>query len=317
MEKCEQLPESVQSKVHVNFNASNIHESNIEVNHPEIQNYDSRTKPGSSRSLYYFDNRKPPSLLNTAVKASPSKDISTSVQTTQKQSVSDLTSQQELIKHQEKLLRELQAQNQDLKNDIAFLHENSRQVLARFEQERQSLIEQKDLTGKLHGIKVLLDSKLSERITMLQSQNAITEAENKQQKLSIATLTKKLQLSEERLFDTTKRMEKSVRTNRVLIDRASDLDQTLSQTHQKWLACKKEYEHLERWVKSHKDSLDDYEGAIHASNLYASFPEDISKGFPRGTDLLTRQVKTLLRERNGKLKLNENFQRNSNAQTKT
>jgi sugar-specific transcriptional regulator TrmB len=31
--------------------------------------------------------------------------------------------------------------------------------------------------------------------------------------------------------------------------------------------------------------------------LYGSFPEDISQGFPSGTDLLTRQVKGLVREK--------------------
>jgi chromosome segregation ATPase len=266
------IPEVVQQKINLNLENSSFHDISLPAPH--------REKRKDGQSLYYFDNRKPPSLL---------KDIKKGVHNLDKKAYGN--DPESRNRHQDELLHEMQNQNKLLKDEIQYLHDKGKEYAKQVESERAALLEQKHLTEQL------TDSKLSKEIAVLQSQVHILEADSKQQRQTILQLTEKCQVVEERLIQTTRRLEKSVKTNRILVDRAAELDESLNETQQKWLNVKKEYEAMERWVRSHKSALDDYEGAIRESNLYNTFPEDLANGFPLEADLLTRQVKGLVREK--------------------
>jgi hypothetical protein len=267
------IPDVVQQKINLNLENGSIHDISLPAPH--------REKLKDGQSLYYFDNRKPPSLLNDLKKGSTSR--------MEKRAFGN--DSESRSRQQDELLQEMQAQNKLLKDEIQYLHEKGKEYAKQVESERTALLEQKHLTEQL------TDSKLSKEIAVLQSQVYILEAESKQQRQTILQLTEKCQVVEERLIQTTRRLEKSVKTNRILVDRAAELDESLNETQQKWMNVKKEYEAMERWVRANKSALDDYEGAIRESNLYNSFPEDLANGFPIEADLLTRQVKGLVREK--------------------
>jgi hypothetical protein len=63
----------------------------------------------------------------------------------------------------------------------------------------------------------------------------------------------------------TKRLERSVKTNRVLVDRASELDEQLCDSNQKLLKAKRDYECIESQLKSQQGSVDDYDGLINTN----------------------------------------------------
>lgn len=87
----------------------------------------------------------------------------------------------------------------------------------------------------------------------------ITLNEIKQLKATIASLHETKQVSDERVVSLTRKLERSVKTNRVLVDRASELDEQLSEAHQSLLKAKREYEAIESHLKSQQGSVDDYE----------------------------------------------------------
>jgi chromosome segregation ATPase len=106
--------------------------------------------------------------------------------------------------------------------------------------------------------------------------------------LTVEYLTKSNDACESRLIDTTRKLEKTVKTNKMLLDRASNLDETLNETHKRWLSSKRDMEGLERWVRSHKTSLEDYDGAVKEADIFSMYPEEVAKDFLGDTPLLTR-----------------------------
>ncbi|KAJ3351155.1 hypothetical protein HDU91_006159, partial [Kappamyces sp. JEL0680] len=91
----------------------------------------------------------------------------------------------------------------------------------------------------------------------------------------------------------------------MLLERTTELGDSLSETNQNWLGAKRDFEHLDRWVKLHKLSLDDYEGALRESDL--TYPEEITKEFPQGTKILTRHVQDLVQAKKHLTEQNRNL----------
>ena len=120
---------------------------------------------------------------------------------------------------------------------------------------------------------------------------ASAEQEIQYQRIQISELHEKLEIYELRLIDTVKQMEKSLANNKRLVVKTMDLEDSLNETQQKWITMRRDYNNLEQWTSNSRSMADDYEGALRELDLRESLSDN------QRPDLLTRQVKVLVKEK--------------------
>jgi chromosome segregation ATPase len=275
---------------------------NIELN-PSRQTfnwYDSNEQGRTSKDGYYFfDVLKPPSLRH---QVSPIK--------------------QQINKHVDNPgLHDLQAENEQLKEELGMMREKNKELRGNAVENETSYhdaeIELQEFESRAktaqaenHTLKAEV-RKLQERnhqceglvhnLENIETDARMTKDESVKLKAKISELEERNHQCEELVCNLTRKMDKALRSNRLLIERGTEMDETLTETQKRWMETKKEYEKLSRWVDTHKISLEDYEEAMKISN-------SLSKEFPIETNMLTRRIKDLSNYKKGRPIFNKDLQ---------
>lgn len=256
----------------------------LEISNPSRQppnRYDSSVvNKNSKEGYYFFDVLKPPSLQN------------------QQESLAARNSvKPPAINNPDKHDSQTQNQNAQLREEIQLLHEDYRVEVAKYEEEIRDLKRQFSLHAQNTDTK---SADIEKKVLTIESRAKVAEAENLQLKSKLTEIKARNEQYEDTVRNMTRKMEKALRSNRLLLERGTELDEALTETQKRWLETKKEYENLSRWVVAHKESLSDYEAAMDVSNAFSNFPAGISKEFPQGSNVLSHHVKALIDSKKGK-----------------
>ena len=126
----------------------------------------------------------------------------------------------------------------------------------------------------------------------LQEQNSVSST-------TVGKLTDTLRSLENKLIESTDRLERSVKTNQALAKKLTETDAMLVDSEKKLMDCSRERDRAQRWVKAYQGSVEDYESCIRESGLASILHEDIIHETTPGSLLLTRHVKNIIRELQG------------------
>ncbi|KAL2911766.1 hypothetical protein HK105_208769 [Polyrhizophydium stewartii] len=130
----------------------------------------------------------------------------------------------------------------------------------------------------------------------LRGQLAASQEATKRQSSTIEKLADAAKILEAKTIQVTDRLEKSFRSNRLLMDKASELDTLCIETERKLMDCARERDRAQRWVRAYQGSVEDYESCVRESGLAAILHEDVMRDVAPGSLLLTRHVKNMIRE---------------------
>lgn len=220
---------------------------------------------------YYFSSKmKPPSVIRKDRKENSEKDA------VSKRNVNLLAIEADV----------LTVENEKLKKDVELTQIKAKSLEDKYEIELASLKSQRQLQNQLFE---------SKEETLQQIKNETFE-KMESQKSKLGELTEKVYQTETVLERTTKKLEQSLKTNRLLIQQVAELDNLLKETQTAMIATKRNYDALDRTFQAQKPSLADYEEAIEI--IYAEYPDEIGKSFPV-TGILSKLVKNILNAKKG------------------
>ncbi|KAI8926949.1 hypothetical protein BC831DRAFT_454449 [Entophlyctis helioformis] len=125
---------------------------------------------------------------------------------------------------------------------------------------------------------------------------ASLQESTRNQAATIDRLTGTVQSLEEKLVDTTGKMEKSVKTNKMLAVKVAELDAQCVETERSLMDATRDRDRAQRWVRAYQGCVEDYESCVRESGLASILHEDVIRDVLPGSLLLTRHVKNVIRE---------------------
>jgi hypothetical protein len=129
---------------------------------------------------------------------------------------------------------------------------------------------------------------------LLQNQCKSLKRENDEQERKLQEAGERNSVLESLLHTTTRKMEKSLKTNRMLLEKTVYLDKELEESNRVWIATRRDFDTMEMWVKTHRTELEDYELSLREINM--AYPDLLKDG-----QNLARRVKDLIQSKAGNL----------------
>ncbi|KAJ3316060.1 Protein O-linked-mannose beta-1,4-N-acetylglucosaminyltransferase 2 [Boothiomyces sp. JEL0838] len=248
------MEETAYTKVPVDFTNTylshyNLHETSLPEPVDRLINHLAQPGNSGTNSLFYNDNRFPPSILRTKPRLSetPRHQQDNTVINSLKEENNSLNTKNTNLKIENQSLRD---ENTELNRKIEQLNANAELRLQRAEEE-------------------------------IRMDYNVEHYKNKELEMKIKDLTKSLDNSNHRLqkeLEKSKQMElkleelssqhsKTMKANSLLVKRSKELDNLLESTHQNLFENKKEYALLNKWKLENEYMLDDYKNALGEAGL--------------------------------------------------
>lgn len=194
-----------------------------------------------------------------------------------------------------------------MRNTIVTISDSSRT----FKHDVDLLSEKHDANERIKGVVVINfpDESFRKERDQLISQMQFFERNGRDTTENTKTLMDSLDNHASRISELTHKLEKTVKTNRFLIGKSDELQETLLNAEEKIIKITREKESLARWVSAYKVAIDDYEGSLRELGIIEPAVDLV-----KGSELLKPHIKRVIRQIAGIRLLTKNLKPSSTSE---